>query len=146
MPLSFLCLPLKLLGPIYDFQECVSDMATLFNYSGTPPYGHLVITATFFRPGKAAMHFFIKKSENAVTHSYGQPQHFEIPNSRISESLYVSGNCPPTPPLSQHLTLSENTYFALEIKCWLRGGVSGQFPRNVESYNFTPLIRSLFEI
>ena len=40
-------------------------------------------------------------------------------------------NCPPTPPLSQHLTLSENTYFALKVKCWLRGGVSGQFSRNV---------------
>ena len=34
------------------------------------------------------------------------------------------GNCPPTPPLSQH-------YFSLRAKCWLRGGVGGQFPRNV---------------
>ena len=33
------------------------------------------------------------------------------------------GNCPPTPPLSQHFPLCE--------KCWLRGGVGGQFPRNV---------------
>ena len=40
-------------------------------------------------------------------------------------------NCPLTPPLSQHSTLSDNTYFALKVKCWLRGGVSAQFPRNV---------------
>ena len=60
-PCLFLCLPRKPLGPIYDFQECVSDMVTLFNYSGTPPYGHLGVTATFFRPGKAAIHFLIKK-------------------------------------------------------------------------------------
>ena len=32
------------------------------------------------------------------------------------------GNCPPTPPLSQHYT-----YFSLRAKCWLRGGVGGQF-------------------
>ena len=24
-----------------------------------------------------------------------------------------------------------NTYFSLRAKCWLRGGVGGQFPRNV---------------
>ena len=35
------------------------------------------------------------------------------------------GNCPPTPPLNQHFALSE------KCQCWLRGGVGGQFPRNV---------------
>ena len=35
------------------------------------------------------------------------------------------GNCPPTLPLSQHFALSE------KCLCWLRGGVGGQFPRNV---------------
>ena len=29
-------------------------------------------------------------------------------------------NCPPTPPLK--------TYFSLRAKCWVRGGVGGQFP------------------
>ena len=37
------------------------------------------------------------------------------------------GNCSPTPPLSQHLHL----HFSLRAKYWLRGGVGGQFPRNV---------------
>ena len=37
------------------------------------------------------------------------------------------GNCPPTPPL-----LNINTYFLLREKCWLRGGVGGQFHRNVK--------------
>ena len=30
------------------------------NYSGTPPYDHLVITANFFRPVKTIIHFLIK--------------------------------------------------------------------------------------
>ena len=38
---------------------------TLFvvlNYSETPPYGYLVITATFFwLPGKTTIHFLVKK-------------------------------------------------------------------------------------
>ena len=33
------------------------------------------------------------------------------------------GNCPPTPPLSQHFALSER-----RVLCWLRGGVGGSFP------------------
>ena len=132
MPLSFICLPRKLLGPIYHFLECVSDMATFFNYSGTPPYGHLVITATFFRPGKAAIHFLIKKYPkmrspiNTVNRNILKFQTVES----LNHYTFLE-NCPPTPPLSQHLTLSKNTYFALKVKCWLRGGVSGQFPRNV---------------
>ena len=36
------------------------------------------------------------------------------------------GNCPPTPPLSQH-------YFSLRPKCQFRGGVGWQFPRSVWS-------------
>ena len=36
------------------------------------------------------------------------------------------GNCPPTPPLSQH-------YFSLRPKCWFRGRVGWQFPRSVWS-------------
>ena len=41
---------------------------------------------------------------------------------------FLKGNCPPTPPLSQHSALSER------LKCWfwLRGWVGGQFPRNVK--------------
>ena len=40
------------------------------------------------------------------------------------------GNCPPTPPLSQHQLTSH-----LGKKCWLRGGVGGQFPKNVKWCN-----------
>ena len=37
------------------------------------------------------------------------------------------GDCPLTPPLSQH------QHFSFWAKCWLRvrGGVGGQFPRNL---------------
>ena len=42
-------------------------------------------------------------------------------------SLYVSGKLPTYP--SPKLTLTLN--FSLKEKCWLRGGVGGQFPRNV---------------
>ena len=38
-------------------------------------------------------------------------------------------NCPPTPPLSQCCLL----YFSLRAKCWLRGGVGGQFLKNLNS-------------
>ena len=40
------------------------------------------------------------------------------------------GNCPATPPL---LKKKANiiTYFSLRAKCWLGGGVGGQFPRNI---------------
>ena len=34
-------------------------------------------------------------------------------------------NCPLTPPLSQH------QHFSFRAKCWLRGGVGGQFPGNL---------------
>ena len=37
------------------------------------------------------------------------------------------GNCPPTPPLSERFALSEK----LECQCWLKLGVGGQFPRNL---------------
>lgn len=37
-------------------------MIALLHNSGTPPYGHFVITATFFSPGKTAIHFLIKTS------------------------------------------------------------------------------------
>ena len=48
-------------------------------------------------------------------------------NNLISMDHYTFlGNCPPTPPRNQH-----ETYFSLRAKCWLRGGVGGQFPRNV---------------
>ena len=50
-----------------------------------------------------------------------------------------SWNGPPTPPLSRHETVHLplpwvvfNTYFSLKAKCWLRGGVGGQFPRHVK--------------
>ena len=38
-----------------------------------------------------------------------------------------------------HLPLPKaniNTYFSLRAKCWLRGGVGGQFPRNLNWSNF----------
>ena len=40
------------------------------------------------------------------------------------------GNCPATPSL---LKKKANiiTYFSLRAKCWLGGGVGGQFPRNI---------------
>ena len=41
-----------------------------------------------------------------------------------SWTLRFLGNCPPTPPLSQHFAQKEKCW------CWLRGGVSGQSPRN----------------
>ena len=44
---------------------------------------------------------------------------------RLVDCYMFLGNCPPTPPLSQHL------YFSLKAKCWIRGEVGGQFPRNL---------------
>ena len=40
-----------------------------------------------------------------------------------------------------------NTYFSRRAKCWLRGGVGGQFPRNVKwsgirSHTFTPVLEN----
>ena len=40
--------------------------------------------------------------------------------------LRFLGNCPPTLPLSQHYHL-----LTVRSKCWLRGGVGGQFLRNL---------------
>ena len=37
------------------------------------------------------------------------------------------GICPPTPPLSQHFALSEKLVLMMA-----KGGVRGQFPRNVQ--------------
>ena len=36
--------------------------------------------------------------------------------------------------LSLDLHCQINTYFSLKAKCWLRGGVGGQFLRNVLSW------------
>ena len=44
----------------------------------------------------------------------------------IQDHYTFLGNCPSTPPLSQH-----NTCFSLREKYWFRGGVGGQIPRNV---------------
>ena len=44
--------------------------------------------------------------------------------SEFKASVYT---CPHTSPLSQYY----NTYFSLRAKCWVRGGVGGQFPRNL---------------
>ena len=44
------------------------------------------------------------------------------------------GACPPTPPPPPPSQANINTYFSLRAKCakcWFRGGVGGQFPRNV---------------
>ena len=38
----------------------------------------------------------------------------------------MNKNCPPTSAQSQHSSF--NTYFLLRAKCWVRGGVGGQFP------------------
>ena len=40
-------------------------------------------------------------------------------------SIQVSGKLPTYPSLSQHY------HFSLKAKCWLRGGVGGQFYRNL---------------
>ena len=43
-----------------------------------------------------------------------------------------------------HLPLSKaniDTYLSLRAKCWLRGGVGGQFPRNVKLSRFANLSR-----
>ena len=52
-------------------------------------------------------------------------------------------NCLPTPPLSQHLYLPGAigfcTYLSLKAKCWLGGGVGGQFPRKVND----PILRRI---
>ena len=44
---------------------------------------------------------------------------------QTEDQFRILGNCQPTPPLTQHFALSEKCY------CWLRGGVGGQFPRNL---------------
>ena len=69
--------------------------------------------------------------------------HLPLPEAVMKLSTYPypkpSWNCSPTPPLSRHDTVHLplpwvvfNTYFSLTAKCWLRGGVGGQFPRNVK--------------
>ena len=65
-------------------------------------------------------------------------------NSRIqiklhgaNYTLYVSGKLPTFPFPKPTL----NTYFSLKAKCWLRGGVGGNIPRNV--YN-DPIITPIF--
>ena len=67
-----------------------------------------------------------------------------LENSRIqiklhgaNYTLYVSGKLPTFPFPKPTL----NTYFSLKAKCWLRGGVGGNIPRNV--YN-DPIITPIF--
>ena len=52
--------------------------------------------------------------------------------------LYVSGNFPPTPPLT-----NIDTYFSLKAKCWLREGVDGQriMIREIQKSLFQTLFR-----
>ena len=45
---------------------------------------------------------------------------------QFSDHFTFLGNCPPTPPLN-----------LLRAKCWLRGGVGGQFHRNVKWSQFS---------
>ena len=49
---------------------------------------------------------------------------FSISLQNSDQSGFL-GNCPPT------LSLSHITYLSLRAKCWLRGGVGGQFPKNL---------------
>lgn len=47
----------------YVFLDAYIGTASCTGYSGTPPYGHLLITATFFcHPAKTTIHFLLKKS------------------------------------------------------------------------------------
>ena len=48
-------------------------------------------------------------------------------SSRIDEikNYIFLGDYPPTPPKA-----NININFSLRVKCWVRGGVGGQFPRN----------------
>ena len=39
----------------------LKDTCMYIIYSGTPPYGHLVIMVSFFQPSKTAIDFLIKK-------------------------------------------------------------------------------------
>ena len=43
-------------------------------------------------------------------------------NALNPDQFRFMGNCPPTPPLT-----------SLGAKCWVTGGVGGQFPRNLNS-------------
>ena len=45
------------------------------------------------------------------------------------QNVDVSGHCPPTPYPSPKPTLTLTSHSGQ--KCWLRGGVGGQIPRNV---------------
>ena len=44
-------------------------------------------------------------------------------------SLYISGKLPTYGLPLPYANI--NTYFSLRANCWLRGGVGGQFPKNV---------------
>ena len=51
-----------------NFQRSSSNFEIIIEYySGTPPYGHLVVTANTFFPGKTIIHFLVKKPVNAAT-------------------------------------------------------------------------------
>ena len=50
----------------------------------------------------------------------------EILPVEYRDQLRFLRNCPPTPTFA-----NVNTYCSLWAKCWLRGGVSRQFPRNL---------------
>ena len=48
----------------------------------------------------------------------------------ILDHYMFRGNYPPTSPLIYKPTLTLTLYFSLRAKCWLRGRVGEQFPRN----------------
>ena len=51
----------------------------------------------------------------------------QLEKEMILELLYVSGKLPNYPSPQPNI----NFNFSSRAKCWLRGGVGGQFPRNV---------------
>ena len=57
-------------------------------YSGTPPYVHLVITASFFQPGKTSMHKFPHKKK-ALLQSPVNTANGHILKSQTVESLII---------------------------------------------------------
>ena len=52
------------------------------------------------------------------------PFKWQKKGSKKNDQLRFLGNCPPTLPYAIIIT-----YFSLRAKCWLRGGVGGQFPK-----------------
>jgi len=56
-----------------------------------------------------------------------QQEHINFFFCDTNGSFHVSGKPPPTLPLTQHFA-----QVIISKKCWVRGGVGGGFPRNVE--------------